>query len=579
MKQNRAVSKPVSASAKLRRRAEDHLRKQPAASENVSPDQVHQIELEMQNEELRRAQHELEQRVADRTLELEKTEAQQRTCADDLKAILETVTDGISVTDAHGNFTAMNSVFVRLYGYARKEDLLGMPAIETVAERDRTRAFEYLRQMLLVGPVSSCEYQMVRRDGSEFLGEVNVTPINDESNYPTRFVAITRDITKRKAAEQALRTSQEYARNIIDSSLDMIIAVDMGRRITEFNKAAEEIFEYRREQVLGESIDLLYADSVESESVHARTVLKGRNVSQILNKSKTGRVFPSLLSASVLRDPHGTPIGFMGISRDITELKRAQEEQTRLFDQVRAGRERLKLLSKQLLDAQESERRHIARELHDEIGQAMTGVQMNLQIIEPLLTDASAKTRLEDTALAIERMLQQIRNLSLDLRPSLLDDFGLIPALRWLLERQAQRTGLDIEFTADPLEKRAPEQIETVCFRVTQEAITNITRHAHARHVSVRLSGSQSDVELTIQDDGIGFDVTQAVEHATQGNSMGLLGMQERVILVGGKAEISSAPNQGTRIQVTIPFNGSTAYKDRRSKRRTDNETNPHFVS
>ena len=588
MKPKRTVSKPVSSPAKLRQRAEDHQRKQPAIAENASPDQVqrvfhelqvHQIELERQNEELRRAQYELEQRVAERTVQLEKSEAQQCTIADDLNAIFDTVPDGISIADANGNLIVVNDAFAKLHGYARKEDLVGIAAIELVAEQDRVRAFEYLRQALLVGPAGNIEYRLARQDSTEFYGEVSVAPIHDESNYPTRFVVVTRDITQRQAAKQALQASQDYARNIIDSSLDMIIAVDMDRRITEFNNAAEETFGYRREQVLGKSIDLLYADLVESGSVHARTMLKGRNVSRILNKAKSGRIFTALLSASVLRDPAGTPIGYMGISRDITELENAEEEERRLYEQVRAGRERLQLLSKQLLDTQESERRHIARELHDEIGQAMTGVQMNLQIIAPLLTDASAKTRLEDTSLAIERVLQQIRNLSLDLRPSILDDFGLVPALRWLLERQAQRTGLHIEFTADALGKRAPEQIETVCFRVTQEAITNITRHAYARQVSVQLRCSPSDLELTIQDDGVGFDVTQAIERAAQGSSMGLLGLQERVILVGGNVEISSALNQGTRIHVIIPLDAPTRHIERRSKRRTGSETNAHSAS
>ena len=231
------------------------------------------------------------------------------------------------------------------------------------------------------------------------------------------------------------------------------------------------------------------------------------------------------------------------------------------------------------MNTQENERRQIARELHDEIGQALTGVQMNLQLILAGMTDASVKSRLQDTTVTIERMLEQIRNLSLNLRPSVLDDFGLVPALRWLVERQSQHTGLDIQFNAEPLEKRAPEQIENVCFRVTQEALTNIIRHARAQHVSIQLRCMVSDLELTIQDDGIGFDVTRAIQHATQGNSMGLLGMQERVILVGGKMEISSAPNQGTRIQTIIPLVGFTAFKERRRQRRSSHETHSCSVS
>lgn len=565
MKPKSRMSKPVSSSAQLRQHAEARLQKLPAKHKRAL-DQLVQFNLD------------LEKRIAERTALLEKSEAEQRALANNFKAILDTVTDGISLTDANGKLIVVNDAFVKLHGYMRKE-LNGKVAIELVAEPDRTRVFEYLRETLLSGSSGSIECRLIRKDGTKFDAEVNVTPIFDERNYPTSVVAVIRDITQRKTAELALQTSQNYARNIIESSLDMIIAVDMDRRITEFNKAAEETFGYCREQVLGKSIELLYADSVESKSVYAETMFHGRNVRQIHNKTKLGRIFPVLLTASVLHDSNGNPIGSMGISRDITEVIYAEEEQKRLFEQVRAGRERLQLLSKQLLDAQESERRHIARELHDEIGQAITGVQMNLQLILPGVSDPSGKARLQDTMVTIERMLQQIRNLSLDLRPSVLDDFGLVPALRWLVERQVQRTGVDIQFNADPLEKRASEQIENVCFRLTQEALTNIVRHARAQHVSIQLRRVLSDLELTIQDDGIGFDVDSIIQRATQGNSMGLLGMQERVILVGGNMEISSAPNQGTRIQAIIPLVGLTAFKERRRHRRSSHEAHSHSVS
>lgn len=516
---------------------------------------------------------ELEQRVAERTAQLEKSEAQQRAIADDLRTVFDTVTDGLCIADIKGNLLVVNDAFVKLYGCARKQDLIGKTAIELVAERDRERARELLSQVLVTGPSGNLEYRLVRLDGTEFDGEVCISPIHDESRFPIRFVVITRDVTERKSAELRLRASREYARNIIESSLDMIIAVDMERQITEFNNAAEETFGYRREEVLGQSIELLYADSDESKAVYTETMSRGQNVRQIRNKTKNGRIFPTLLSASLLRDPHGTPIGSMGISRDVTELMRAQEEQKRLLEQVKAGRERLQLLSKKLLDAQENERRHIARELHDEIGQEITGVQMNLQLIEPFVVDPSARIRLEDTTLAIERMLQQIRNLSLDLRPSILDDFGLVPALRWLVERQATRTSLDIQFTADAFDERVPEPVENVCFRVTQEALTNIIRHAHAAHISVRLRHTPADLELTIQDDGIGFDIALAAERAAQNNSMGLLGMQERVILIGGSIDITSAPQHGTRIHAIVPIDASHTYKERRRQWRSSHET------
>lgn len=238
----------------------------------------------------------------------------------------------------------------------------------------------------------------------------------------------------------------------------------------------------------------------------------------------------------------------------------------RLFEQVRSSRTRLERLSHRLIEAQEAERRAIARELHDEIGQAMTGVQLNLQALSPYLTDPDARTLLHDNMAMIENVLHQVRDLSLALRPSILDDFGLVPAIQWLVKRQAQRTGMSIEFAAD-LKTRPTMQLETVCFRVVQEALTNIIRHARASQVSIELEQHGAELQLTIRDNGIGFDVSQALNRAARGASLGLLGMQERVSLVGARLEIESAPSEGTWVRVCFPL--TSPFVERRARRRT----------
>lgn len=526
----------------------------------------------------------------------------------------------------------------------------------------------------------------------------------------------------------ALKTSQDFARNIVDSSLDMIIAVDPQRTIVEFNRAAEETFGYRREEVLGKNIDMLYADPPSGLIVSQTTSAQGRLVREVYNRRKNGEVFPSYLAASVLTGAHGHQIGLMGISRDISAMKRVEQQvqkranefsalyettrdlanqyhvptllqtlverattllsasgggiylfdretgdlrfeagigeknpplgtrlgmgegiagrvaQTRqpifvdsalphddaqswpehsaataalqvpmlyageligvltvndfktvtrelmqddtrllelfaahaasavhnatLFEQVRASRERLQKLSGSLLRAQEVERRSIARELHDEIGQALTGIQLNFQSIEPLLTDRDASASLSENMAAIERLLHQVRDLSLNLRPSILDDFGLVPGLRWLVERQPRNQGLAFELVAPEIDPRPAADVETVCFRVAQEALTNTARHAKASHVRIELSKHEKELTLMIEDDGIGFDVAQAMTRSTRGSSMGLLGMYERVELVGGRIGITSAKGRGTKIRVVVPLLIPESYVERRARRR-----------
>ncbi len=239
-----------------------------------------------------------------------------------------------------------------------------------------------------------------------------------------------------------------------------------------------------------------------------------------------------------------------------------------LYSQVCLSRERLQILSYQLLKAQETERRNIARELHDEIGQVITSVQMSLQSIESRLSDPALQSSLDECTRMLERLLQQVRDLSLDLRPSLLDDLGLVPALRWYIERQSKRSGLVIEFDGEPPSRRLPAEIETVCFRVTQEAITNIIRHARATHAWVSLQCQRGELELTIRDDGVGFDVEKAVKQAMGGASMGILGLQERVLFAGGRFAIESMPAHGTRVKVCLPVPPDWKRVERRAKRR-----------
>ncbi len=219
-----------------------------------------------------------------------------------------------------------------------------------------------------------------------------------------------------------------------------------------------------------------------------------------------------------------------------------------------AARARLQKISHRLVEVQEAERRRIARELHDEVGQALTAVKINLQAaIQHQLDAAVIAGRLHDSIAVVERALQQVRNISLDLRPSLLDDLGLVAALRWYLDNQAQRAGLTARFSATPADLRLPADVETACYRVAQEAITNVIRHAHATQIEVGLRSTGHGARLVIRDDGVGFDVAAALERASHGESLGLLGLQERAAMAGGRVDIVSVPGTGTEVRAWFP--------------------------
>jgi PAS domain S-box-containing protein len=227
--------------------------------------------------------------------------------------------------------------------------------------------------------------------------------------------------------------------------------------------------------------------------------------------------------------------------------------QATLFEELQDAHKRLQVLSHRLIDAQEAERQRLARELHDQIGQSLTAAQLSLQAMQPSV-DAAFAGRVEDSLAIIDEALQQVHDLSLDLRPSLLDDLGLVAALRWYVDRLARTAGLLTSFNADILEPRLPPEIETACFRIAQEALTNVLRHANARTVWVELTHLDSGFQLAVRDDGIGFDVRAVMSRTGANASLGLQGMQERALAIGSGVYINSKPGAGTEIRVNVPL-------------------------
>jgi signal transduction histidine kinase len=227
----------------------------------------------------------------------------------------------------------------------------------------------------------------------------------------------------------------------------------------------------------------------------------------------------------------------------MTNLENLQQSQ----DSLRASQERYRSLSRRLLEQQEHERAALARELHDQVGQSLVAVSMNLEAIKGELSPASSG-RVPESMRAIKEMIEQVRTLAFDLRPSILDEFGLVEALRNLVTRYGERAGVRASFTATPTDARASVEIATACFRIVQEALSNIARHARARHVEATLRAQDNALEITVRDDGVGFDVERL--HS----GLGLVGMGERAELAGGRLDIESAPDAGTTLRARFPL-------------------------
>jgi two-component system sensor histidine kinase UhpB len=365
-----------------------------------------------------------------------------------------------------------------------------------------------------------------------------------------------------RRAEFALRESEDRYRRLVESSPEAIL-VNVGEAIAYVNEAGLRLFGAgSAEELVGKSIlEIIHPDHRAGVSERIR---------------QAQRDHQTLLREEIFLRLDGTPVNvevaaapFVLEGQTATQIfVRDISERTRADQALQQANVRLRSLSNRMLDVQENERRHIARELHDEIGQALTAVKLHLQAAQRR-GGPETKQPLEECVLITDQALDQVRNLSLNLRPSQLDDLGLVAALRWHIERQAAVSGLDAEFRADDLSERLEPALETACFRFVQEAFTNIVRHAGARRVWIEARQSNNGLRVSVRDDGKGFDVATALRNAILRGSMGLLGMQERVSLAGGKLNVSSRPGEGASVVAEFPLRFARP-RARRTRRKDD---------
>jgi signal transduction histidine kinase len=249
-----------------------------------------------------------------------------------------------------------------------------------------------------------------------------------------------------------------------------------------------------------------------------------------------GSEFPVELTITAIGERHRPT--FTAFIRDLTERKRAEAA--------------FRNYSRLLLEAQETERQNIARELHDQIGQLLTAIRINLQNVRDSSKTAKSETLTDEGMTLVDDALGQVRDLSFQLRPSLLDDLGLIAALRWYADRYRQRTGIKTKRVIELAGQRLPRQLETACFRIVQEAMTNVARHGGAKKVVINLRMLNDEIFLSVKDNGCGFD-SRSMNSRSFPIRLGLRGMEERALALGGRLEIESAPGQGTEIRAYFP--------------------------
>jgi PAS domain S-box-containing protein len=473
-----------------------------------------------------------------------------------LRDIIETMAEGLFIIDADGRYELFNRAGEELVGYPR-ERILGVrydavPWMRLAADGAPFDTADHPFERLRRGGATlrDYEYRVVTAKGAVRTVSTNAAALHDAAGNFDGVVATWSDVTDRKNAERRLR-------DIIETMAEAVMILGADGSYELVNREAEELLKRPRERIVGmRQGDMPWArlavdgrplrvDELPLERLRrGEPTLHACEIQLVLPEGPTRTI---LINAGPLRDAAGNFAGAVLTGFDITERKAAE----RRLAEYSA---RLGTLSRRVLTVQEEERRAVARELHDELGQVLTAVRLNLQTLRRRSRDPELGPVFEDGLALLESAIAEVRSLSTRLRPTILDDLGLEAALRSHLERRSVRAELELDTDIRLPQRRLDPAVETACFRIVQEAMTNAVRHAGASRLAVTLRVEDGALVLAVRDDGHGFDPAAAARRAARGESAGLSGMEERAQLAGGRLEMSTAPGRGTEVRVVFPL-------------------------
>jgi len=493
-----------------------------------------------------------------------------------LAAIVDSSDDAIVSKNLDGIITSWNKGAEHLFGYP-PEEAIGQH-ISFIIPADRRDEETMIIDRLRRGErIEHFDTVRVRKDGTLVDISVTISPVRDAAGRVIGASKVARDITERRQVEQVLA---ERAL-LLDLSNDAIFVRDGADRITYWNKSASELYGYSREEAVGRvSHELLHTEFPEPlDRITEQLLHDSRWTGELVHRRKNGTQIVVISRWVLNRDDRGNRKSILETNNDITQRKQSEkalresenrlrtltdtlETQVRIRTEQLVQRnaevlmqaEQLRDLSHRMMQIQDDERRHIARELHDSAGQLLTVLAMSLST---LVLNAQEKApeiaeSAEEARELVHQLTSEIRTTSYLLHPPLLDEEGLEAAISWYVRGLSERSGLEITFNISEGFGRLPRDMELTVFRLVQECLTNIHRHSGSKVAAIRIKRADRRVFLEVEDAGSGISPEKLLEIQSHGAGVGIRGMRERVLQCGGEMKIESE-GRGTKISVTLP--------------------------
>jgi PAS domain S-box-containing protein len=471
-----------------------------------------------------------------------------------LENIFMTSVDGIIITDSKGRIEAVNTAAEKILSWS-SDQLIGKHFNEMRFDRERRRVegTELMYTLLNKGTISGVERTWKKPDGAAVVVEMNIALLKDDEGNMTGSVASIREITARKRAEEALRKSEEKYHNLIEHANDAIISVNTAGMIIGFNKKAEEMFDYSREEVVGKSSYVLiphqdkelYNKALKQFAETGTGIDRQNNIFEGKAVRKGDEQFPVEYSYFTINI--GGEFIATAILRDITWRK---EEEKKIL----SYQEQLKSLTFELLLSEQKERQQLADFLHDEVGQQLFATRLNLEQLKTSLSSAQDTKTLDSALDNLYQVMNQTRSLTTELSPPILKQLGLEKALEWLAEQSYKKYNIKVTFEDDKKQKPLDDNAKMFLYQAVSELLTNVAKHARTKSAGVSIKRNTSKVEICVEDNGVGFLISGTDSSATKIEGLGLFRIKERLETLGGQLEIESQPNHGTRITLGAPL-------------------------
>jgi PAS domain S-box-containing protein len=466
--------------------------------------------------------------------------------------IINSTTDAVITTDLAGNITFWNRGAERIYGY-RAAEVLGR-SISLIYKDENQHVLESMIADLLHGNnLPNVEVTCLDKDQQDVDILLSLTPIKDKDGNITELVGITKDISERKQAEEALRFERGRAQQYLDIAGVILVALDSQQRIILINPKGCEILGYSKEEILGQNWfeTCLPSDNVTEVKEVFDKVVSGQlehveyYENEILTKDGDQRMIA--WHNSVLRDHAGRIVGLFSSGEDITERKQAEA-------QLQEYQARLRSLGKDLTLAEERERRRIAASLHDGACQSLAMANLRLQALQTTL-EPERQNATGEVCQNIEQVVQELRDLTFDLSPPTLYMFGLEPAIEELLDQELKvKQGIRYTFTAAEGYLPLTDELRVLLYQSVRELIINMVKHAQANQVDVTLFQEGETVRVSLRDNGRGFEKEQVKSSMSSAGGFGLFNVAERLRSIGGEMQIESALGQGSHFILTAPL-------------------------